>query len=79
MTEVNVAEFRTQLPAWLERAASGEDIVITRRGKALARLGPLEDKRRDARRFFDALRAEAVVGDVLSPIEEDWEADHGPL
>lgn len=38
---VNVYEAKTQLPALLDRAAAGEEIIIARRGKPLAVLGPL--------------------------------------
>jgi prevent-host-death family protein len=79
MTEVSVAELRSHLPRWLERAAAGEAIVITRRGKPLARLSPVEDKREEARRFFDELRPATELGDVVSPVGEDWEAERGHL
>ena len=38
---VNIYEAKTQLPALIERAAAGEEIVIARRGKPMAVLGPL--------------------------------------
>lgn len=38
---VNVYEAKAQLPALLDRAAAGEEIIIARRGKPLAILGPL--------------------------------------
>ena len=37
-TAVNVYEAKTQLSALLERAASGEDVIIAKAGKPVARL-----------------------------------------
>jgi len=39
--EVGVREFREHLSAWLDRAAGGEDVVITERGRPKARLSSL--------------------------------------
>ena len=38
--KVGVREFRESLSAWLDRAAAGEEIVITERGRPKAVLGP---------------------------------------
>jgi prevent-host-death family protein len=38
---VNIAEAKAQLPALVERAANGEEIVLARAGKPRARLVPL--------------------------------------
>jgi prevent-host-death family protein len=37
---VGVNEFRRHFGYWMERAAAGDDILITRRGRRYARLGP---------------------------------------
>ena len=42
MREVNVYEAKTSLSALLQAVAAGEEIVITRRNKPIARLVPLE-------------------------------------
>ena len=38
MTSVNIYEAKTQLSRIIDRAAAGEDIVISRNGKPVARL-----------------------------------------
>jgi prevent-host-death family protein len=38
--EVGAHEFRNHFGYYMERAAAGEEILITRRGKPHARLGP---------------------------------------
>ncbi len=79
MTQVSVAEFRKHLPEWLHRVEAGEEVAITRRGKAVARLSATDDARERARRFFDEIRGTTTMGDVISPTGEEWEADLGRL
>jgi prevent-host-death family protein len=38
MAEVGVAQLRRELKDWLERAQSGDEVVITDRGRPVARL-----------------------------------------
>lgn len=45
MAEVNVYEAKTQLSRLLNRAEAGEDIVITRHGRPVARLAPVSQER----------------------------------
>lgn len=40
MTHYSVAEAKNNLPKLLDRMLAGEDVVITRRGKPIARLAP---------------------------------------
>jgi prevent-host-death family protein len=70
MTTVKVHEAKTQLSALLARVESGEEIVIARGDRAVARLVPLEDgPRRDLGfvsfrldpSFFDALPQEELA------------------
>ena len=59
---VGAFEAKTHFAALLERAASGETIVITKHGRPVARLVPAED-RRDQARVRDAVtRLEAFAG-----------------
>jgi prevent-host-death family protein len=43
--QVGVYEAKTHLAALLERVEKGETIVITRHGRPVARLAPVEEKR----------------------------------
>jgi prevent-host-death family protein len=45
MTAVNIHEAKARLSELLDRALAGEEIVIARAGKPLARLMPLESQR----------------------------------
>jgi prevent-host-death family protein len=75
MIEVNVTDLRSRLPEFLDRANRGEVVKVTRRGKVIARLVPPSDRRRAARRELELLRAEAIIGDVETPLGEPWDID----
>ena len=74
MHEVNVSELRSHLPEYLARIEAGEEILVTRRGRVIARLCAPPNARADARSRLQALRSRARVGDVVTPVDEDWEA-----
>lgn len=42
MAEVGVAQFRRELKDWLERVQSGDEVVITERGRPVARLSGID-------------------------------------
>jgi prevent-host-death family protein len=59
MAEVGVAQLRRELKDWLDRAQAGDEIVITERGRPVARLsgidtGPLLDRLADEGRISRA-------------------------
>ena len=47
MTTVNVHEAKTHLSRILDRVSAGEENIIARAGKPVARLVPLEPKRKE--------------------------------
>lgn len=55
MSDVTLADAKAQLSDLVERAIRGEDVRITRRGKPVARIVPLERERKPI--DFAALRA----------------------
>lgn len=74
MHEVNVSDLRNHLPEYLARAEGGEEILVTRRGRVVARLIAVRDTRADAKEQLAALRTKARVGDVITSVAADWEA-----
>lgn len=54
--EAGIRDLRNHLSQYLDRVRSGEEIVVTDRGEAVARLVPL-----DRRRVLDRLIAEGLV------------------
>jgi prevent-host-death family protein len=58
---VNIRELRANLAAAVRRAESGQRIVITVGGRAVAQLGPLEPLGREAQPTIDDLAARGLV------------------
>lgn len=42
MVEVGVAQLRSELKVWLDRARTGDEVVITDRGRPVARLSGID-------------------------------------
>ena len=74
MIQVNVTEFRNHLPTYLGKVKTGEEVALTSRGKVVARLVPERDESVSARNRLDELRKTCCVGDVVAPLELEWEA-----
>ena len=74
--QINVAEAKAKLSSLLDRVLAGEEIVIARAGKPLARLVPVKEK---ARRKPGAWRDWKVSADVLLEpmLPEDLDAAEG--
>jgi prevent-host-death family protein len=56
MAEVGVAQLRRELKDWLERARAGEEVVITERGRPVARISGI-----DVAPLLDRLAAEGRI------------------
>ncbi len=74
MLEVTVTTFRKHIPDYLGKVRKGEDILLTSRGKVIARLVPPADERLSAKEQLAALRVTCYIGDVVAPLDEKWEA-----
>ncbi len=46
MSEYSIAESKNQLPSLIDRMLAGESVTITRRGRPVARLTPVENQAR---------------------------------
>ena len=77
MSKVNVTELRQNLPAYLVKVQKGKEIEVTSRGKVIARIVPGSDTHDLARARLLAARKHCRIGDVVSPIDEAWNAEHG--
>jgi prevent-host-death family protein len=76
LREVNVTEFRNHLPKYLESVNKGNEILVTSHGQVIARLLPPIDVAKEAKKQLKKLREFCKIGDVVSPIGEDWEAEN---
>ena len=76
MKEVIISEFKAKCIAILKGVqVSREPVVITRRGKAIARIEPMPEETRT--RALGVLREMTIKGDIVS--EEsvaEWEMEH---
>jgi prevent-host-death family protein len=68
-TTVPAGEFKARCLALLDRVAeTGEELVVTKRGKPVARLLPAEVPR--------GLKGSIVwEGDLVSPVGEQWDVE----
>ena len=73
METVGVSELRNNLMTLIKKVQAGEDILITSRGHGVAKLVPLGNRTEEAKKVLKQLQKNAYVGDVLSPIDEEWE------
>ncbi len=74
MIAINVTRFRRQLPSYLRQVQQGEEVVVTSRGVPIARVIPALDARASASAALADLRGRCRLGDVVSPIQERWDA-----
>jgi len=75
MESIAVSDLRANLRKVLKQIEHGSSLDITSRGIVVAKLVPPDYTRTLAREKLDILRETAKVYDVLSPIDEKWEAD----
>jgi prevent-host-death family protein len=74
MESIGVSKLRENMVLFLNKVQQGESITITSRGTEIAMLVPIKKKKEVSRNALKQLRKTAVVGDVVSPIEEEWKA-----
>ncbi len=74
---IKASEFKAKcLKLMDEVAESGEEIVITKNGRPTARLVAFVER---PKTLFGIDRGKLeILGDIISPIDVDWEADTGP-
>jgi antitoxin (DNA-binding transcriptional repressor) of toxin-antitoxin stability system len=72
MIDVPVSEFRANMNAILQLVKDGEIVSLLLRGEEIAKIVPPDYARIEARKALDKLSETATVGDVLSPIGEQW-------
>jgi prevent-host-death family protein len=74
---VKASEFKAKcLQLMDEVAASGEEIVITKRGRPVSRLAPFRIAR--SAPFGRDREKIQIHGDIIEPIDVEWEADTDP-
>jgi prevent-host-death family protein len=76
--EIPAGEFKARcLKLMDEVQATRRPLVITKRGRPVAKLVPVED---EVPSLFGRLKGTVTIhGDIISPIEQDWHAERGIL
>ena len=74
MEAINISELRQNLQHFVTRARAGERIGGKVHGKVVAELTRARDAQDETSRKLAELRKTAVIGDVITPIEYDWDA-----
>ena len=73
--QISVTELRQNLPTYLASVHSGSTIEVTSHGKVIARIVPSGDASQEAQEKLRKLRGKAFVGDVVGPLDVDWDAE----
>jgi prevent-host-death family protein len=73
-TSIPAGRFKAQCLKLMDEVRDHHrEIVITKRGKPVAKLVPVEDKRPDI--FGYAKGSLVILGDIVGPTGEIWDAD----
>jgi prevent-host-death family protein len=71
---IGAGEFKAKCLALLDEVAEGEEIIVTKRGKPVARVTPIGDKQWEGLAGTLTYQAD----DIVSPIEGLWEGASAP-
>ena len=69
--EVSVYDAKTHLSRLLDRANAGEEIIVTRHGRPVARIAPLSEKKKTRRLGLMAGESYFMSEDFDAPLPED--------
>ena len=75
---IKASEFKAKcLKLMDEVAETGQEIIITKNGRPVSKLAPY---RKPPDTFFGADKGKIkILGDIVSPLDIEWEADKGLL
>ena len=74
MKNVSISEFRANLLKYLQLVQQGEPINVTSKGNLMATLTPPVSQQVAARIKLDKLAKSAVIHDVITPVDDSWDA-----
>ena len=73
---VPAGEFKAKCLKLLDEVAeTRKTLVITKRGKPVARVVPAENPKRTLEEYLDKMKGSVtILGDIISPIDVEWDA-----
>ncbi len=75
MNSIKASEFKAKCLGLMDEVArTGESLVITKNGKPVATLAPYGRKRASLAGLHRG--SVRILGDIVSPLDEPWEAAH---
>ncbi len=74
MRTIAVSDFLAHIQKYLAYISNGEEIILTSRGKEIAKIIPPESKINSARKKLKELAATAVIKNVIDPVSVDWKS-----
>ena len=76
MQSIAVSDLRANLMKVLKNIEKGSSVMITSRGKAVAKLIPADESIKKAESKILKLSKTAKIHDIISPINENWKANN---
>jgi prevent-host-death family protein len=77
--DISISELRQNLAEYLRRVKRGETLRVTQHGTVVARIEPEVSPKAAAKRRMAEIRKSVTLGDVISPIDVEWNAAKGIL
>ena len=78
--EMPISQFKNHCLKLIDELSkhADEEIIITKRDKPIAKFIPI--KKDNIKPLFDLLKGRGkIVGDIISPIDVEWDAEKGVL
>nr|WP_255626505.1 type II toxin-antitoxin system Phd/YefM family antitoxin [Phyllobacterium sp. KW56] len=70
---ISIAEAKAKFSELITRAQSGEEIVLTRHGKAVATISPLSDPHKKPRSLIGAMKGQIEISDDFDKLGPEWD------
>jgi len=72
MSKVAISKFKAQCLELITKLRENDPLIITKRGKAIARVMPIRENKET---LFGKFKGQVEIkGDIISSIEDEWEA-----
>ncbi len=72
METIAISELRANLMKFINAVQNGASIIVTSRGKVVAKIVPPDISKKNAEKKLKELRKKAKLKDVITPIGENW-------